>query len=260
MIYYWLILVFFVSYFIGNISFARFFSRKFKNEDITKKGSGNPGTMNMLRVYGIGYAVITLLGDSLKAGITAFVCGYIFEPYGISQLAFLVSGTAIVLGHNFPVIYKFKGGKGVASLLGIFMFSPVWYVGLIMFVICALFLYFVDYAFIASMIFIFSTGIAWIIMLALVQPLWWWICIILIVFNLLLCVFMHRSNFVRYFKGIENRTNFREKVNKIFNKNSHEKSDENKPEKEIVVTEEEQKLAEEELRKEKEKHKGENIE
>lgn len=253
MIYLWLILVVVVCYFIGNVSFARVFAKAFKHEDITQKGSGNPGMMNMLRVYGIGYALLTLIFDALKAGVSALICGYIFAPYGFFELAFFVAGTSVVVGHIFPVIYKFKGGKGVASLFGLFMFSPLWYVGLIMFIVCAIFLYFVDYAFIASHIFVFSLGAAWIIRLAVLQPMWWWICIILIAFNLILCLIMHRSNIVRFVKGAENVTNFKEKINKLFRKKEKVDHIEIKPEKEIVISEAEQKQAEEEAKREKEK-------
>ena len=258
MIYYWLILVVVVCYFIGNVSFARVFAKLFKHEDITQKGSGNPGTMNMLRVYGIGYALLTLLFDALKAGVAAMVCGYIFAPYGLFELAFLVAGTSVVVGHNFPVIYKFKGGKGVASLFGIFLFSPLWYVGIIMFFICAIFLYFVDYAFLASLIFVFALGIAWIVRLAILQPMWWWICIILIAFNLILCVIMHRANITRFVKGTENATNFKQKVNKLFGKKEKVEEAEIKPEKEIVITEAEQAKAEEEAKRQKELDKEED--
>ena len=102
MIYYWFILVVVACYFIGNINFARVIARVFKHEDITTKGSGNPGTMNVLRVYGIGYAVLTLLFECLKAGLPAFVSCYLFGNYGVVELAFLVW---MVL--NCPVVYKF---------------------------------------------------------------------------------------------------------------------------------------------------------
>ena len=104
MIYYWFILVVVACYFIGNINFARVVARVFKHEDITTKGSGNPGTMNVLRVYGIGYAVLTLLLECIKAGVPALVCGYIFAGEGMFELAFFVAGISVVLGHNFPVI------------------------------------------------------------------------------------------------------------------------------------------------------------
>ncbi len=235
MIYYWFILVVVVCYFIGNINFARVIARVFKHEDITTKGSGNPGTMNVLRVYGIGYAVLTLLLECLKAGVPALVCGYIFGNYGMFELAFFVAGISVVLGHNFPAIYKFKGGKGIACTAGMFFFSPLWWVGLIMFVVCCVFLYFVDYAFLASLIFVSSLSVAWIVYLSLLQPYLWWVCIILIAFNWLLDIAMHHSNILRFVKGTENPTNFRQKVNKLFGrKEKIEKVDE-KPEKEIVI-------------------------
>lgn len=235
MIYYWFILVVVVCYFIGNINFARVIARVFKHEDITTKGSGNPGTMNVLRVYGIGYAVLTLLLECLKAGVPALVCGYIFGNYGMFELAFFVAGISVVLGHNFPAIYKFKGGKGIACTAGMFFFSPLWWVGLIMFVVCCAFLYFVDYAFLASLIFVSSLSVAWIVYLSLLQPYLWWVCIILIAFNWLLDIVMHHSNILRFVKGTENPTNFRQKVNKLFGrKEKIEKVDE-KPEKEIVI-------------------------
>ena len=235
MIYYWFILVVVVCYFIGNINFARVIARVFKHEDITTKGSGNPGTMNVLRVYGIGYAVLTLLLECLKAGVPALVCGYIFGNYSMFELAFFVAGISVVLGHNFPVIYKFKGGKGIACTAGMFFFSPLWWVGLIMFVVCCVFLYFVDYAFLASLIFVSSLSVAWIVYLSLLQPYLWWVCIILIAFNWLLDIAMHHSNILRFVKGTENPTNFRQKVNKLFGrKEKIEKVDE-KPEKEIVI-------------------------
>ena len=235
MIYYWFILVVVVCYFIGNINFARVIARVFKHEDITTKGSGNPGTMNVLRVYGIGYAVLTLLLECLKAGVPALVCGYIFGDYGMFELAFFVAGISVVLGHNFPAIYKFKGGKGIACTAGMFFFSPLWWVGLIMFVVCCVFLYFVDYAFLASLIFVSSLSVAWIVYLSLLQPYLWWVCIILIALNWLLDIEMHHSNILRFVKGTENPTNFRQKVNKLFGrKEKIEKVDE-KPEKEIVI-------------------------
>ena len=235
MIYYWFILVVVVCYFIGNINFARVIARVFKHEDITTKGSGNPGTMNVLRVYGIGYAVLTLLLECLKAGVPALVCGYIFGNYGMFELAFFVAGISVVLGHNFPAIYKFKGGKGIACTAGMFFFSPLWWVGLIMFVVCCVFLYFVDYAFLASLIFVSSLSVAWIVYLSLLQPYLWWVCIILIAFNWLLDIAMHHSNILRFVKGTENPTNFRQKVNKLFGKKEKIEKVDEKPEKEIVI-------------------------
>lgn len=240
MIYYWFILVVVLCYFIGNINFARVIARVFKHEDITTKGSGNPGTMNVLRVYGIGYAVLTLILECIKAGVPAIVCGYIFAGEGMFELAFFTAGISVVLGHNFPVIYKFKGGKGIACTAGMFFFSPLWWVGLIMFVVCCIFLYFVDYAFLASLIFVSALSISWIIYLGLLQPYLWWVCIILIAFNWVLDIAMHHANITRFVKGTENPTNFRQKVNKLFGKKEKIEQIEEKPEKEIIIEDDEE--------------------
>ncbi|MEG1560586.1 MAG: glycerol-3-phosphate acyltransferase [Clostridia bacterium] len=109
-----------VAYLIGNIETAIFLSRgKFK-EDIRNYGSGNAGTTNMLRVFGIKPGIITFIGDFFKAvlamliawflgGEDATICGYI--------AAFFV-----VLGHDFPIFFSFKGGKGAACTLAIAWF------------------------------------------------------------------------------------------------------------------------------------------
>lgn len=245
--YLWFSLIVVVCYLIGNINFARIVARVFKKEDITTKGSGNPGTMNMLRNYGMGCAALTLFLEALKAGIPSIVCGYIFAPQGLFEVAFFTAGVSVVLGHNFPVFYKFKGGKAIACTFGMFIFSPLWYVGLIMFVVCCVFLYFVDYGFLASLIYVTSLTIAWIIRLAILQPAWWWVVIILIVINLFFCYFMNRSNIIRFAKGTENRTNFKQKVDKLFGKKEKVEQMEQPPEKEIIIEENEPQQPEQEI-------------
>lgn len=245
MIYLWFSLVVVVCYLIGNINFARILARCFKKEDITTKGSGNPGTMNMLRNYGIGYAALTLFLEALKSGIPSLVCGYIFASQGLFEVAFFTAGVSVVLGHNFPVFYKFKGGKAIACTAGMFLFSPLWYVGLIMFVLCCVFLYFVDYGFVASLIFVTSLSVAWVIRLAILQPTLWWVSVILIAFNLFFCYFMNRSNIIRLCKGTENQTNFKQKVDKLFGKKEKIVEMEQPPEKEIVVEDDGQREASE---------------
>jgi len=124
------------SYMIGNISFARIISAS-KNKDITKMGSGNPGTMNMSREFGIGIGLLTLLLDILKGAVPAFVAkmafsGMIFgdSPLEVGVTAQYVAGFFAVLGHIYPVVFKFKGGKGIATTIGVFLVGE-WYITLI---------------------------------------------------------------------------------------------------------------------------------
>ncbi len=245
--YLWFALIVVVCYFIGNINFARIVARIFKKEDITTKGSGNPGTMNMLRNYGVGFAALTLLLECLKSGVPAIVCGYIFAPQGLFEVAFFTAGFSVVLGHNFPVFYKFKGGKGIACIAGTFFFSPLWYVGLIMFVVCCVFLYFVDYGFLASIIFVTTLSIAWIVRLALLQPFMWWVALIIVVLIMLSGYIMHHSNIRRFVKGTEKHTNFKKSVDKLFTKKQKVDSVDETPEKEIIVEDNEPNAPEQEI-------------
>ena len=110
-----------ISYFLGNINFARILS-KARKDDITTHGSGNPGTMNMLRTHGVTMGVVTLIFDALKSVIACLI-GYFWlkavsTPY-VANLAVHVCGLACIIGHNYPVIFKFKGGKGVATGFGL---------------------------------------------------------------------------------------------------------------------------------------------
>ena len=101
-----------ISYLLGSINFAIIIS-KYKGIDIKKEGSGNPGSSNALRVLGKRYAVLVLIGDMLK-GFTCVALGmYFFESTNP-----FIFGLGSVFGHCFPVYYKFRGGKGVATFLG----------------------------------------------------------------------------------------------------------------------------------------------
>ena len=105
-------LVVIVSYLLGSINFAYITSR-IKGIDISSEGSGNPGTSNVLRTLGKGSAAIVLLGDLLKGAIPIIFC--------YQDQYFLVYGLAAVVGHIYPAFYKFKGGKGVATYLGVYI-------------------------------------------------------------------------------------------------------------------------------------------
>ena len=105
-------LVIILSYILGSINFA-YIMAKVKGIDISSSGSGNPGTSNALRTLGKGSAVIVLLGDLLKGALP--IMFFYEDKY------FLIYGVAAVLGHIYPLFYKFKGGKGVATYLGVYI-------------------------------------------------------------------------------------------------------------------------------------------
>ena len=105
-------LVVIVSYLLGSINFA-YITARIKGIDISSEGSGNPGTSNVLRTLGKKSAAIVLFGDLLKGAIP--IIFFYQDQY------FLVYGLAAVVGHIYPVFYKFKGGKGVATYLGVYV-------------------------------------------------------------------------------------------------------------------------------------------
>ena len=117
------------GYLIGSIPFGLILTRMAGYGDIRKIGSGNIGATNVLRTGNKTLALLTVLCDAFKAGIAAFVAGHVFEG-SYSLNASLIAGSFGVLGHNFPVWLKFKGGKGVASTFG-FILMTCWPVALI---------------------------------------------------------------------------------------------------------------------------------
>lgn len=121
-----------IAYAIGSINFSVIFSRKFAGFDVRDKGSGNAGSTNMLRSVGKKAAALTLLCDILKgivAILIAIILGKIFNVENKSILV-QIAGIAVVIGHTYPIFFEFRGGKGVATSLGILLMSN-WQIGLI---------------------------------------------------------------------------------------------------------------------------------
>ena len=124
-----LLIIAVVCYLIGCFNFAILIS-KLKKSDITKRGSGNPGTMNMTREFGMKIGVITFFCDAFKGGIPALIGFFVYKNYLFAGTSVAVSdfiryfcGAFVIIGHVFPVTMKFKGGKGIASTLGLFWLS-----------------------------------------------------------------------------------------------------------------------------------------
>ena len=126
------IIVTLVAYLLGSISFSVIISQKMAGFDVREKGSGNAGTTNMLRSVGKKAAVITLLCDILKGVVSigiALIAGNIVKNVDKAVLV-QIAGILVVVGHTFPIFFEFKGGKGVATSLGVIMMIN-WKIGLI---------------------------------------------------------------------------------------------------------------------------------
>lgn len=126
------IIVAIIAYLLGSISFSVIISKKMAGFDVREKGSGNAGSTNVLRTVGKKAAVLTLICDILKGVISILIAifiGSIVKDVN-KELLVQIAGIAVVLGHTFPIFFGFKGGKGVATSLGVILMSN-WQIGLI---------------------------------------------------------------------------------------------------------------------------------
>lgn len=121
-----------VAYVIGSINFAVILSRKFAGFDVREKGSKNAGTTNVLRTVGKKVAALTLVCDILKgvvAVLAAVFAQIMWEGFDITILKY-IAGFMVIFGHTFPIFFEFRGGKGVATAIGVLLMLN-WKIGLI---------------------------------------------------------------------------------------------------------------------------------
>lgn len=249
---YWLLaVVVVISYFVGNVNFARILSKS-KNVDITKQSSGNPGATNMYRTFGPKLGYLTLLLDATKGVIAAllglFVIGNgAFPPNTDGLIGIYSCGLAAMIGHCFPVIYKFKGGKGVSTMMGVFLVSEPLVV-VIGFVLGFLYVFFFKYLSVVSLLLV--TAFVVYQNFTLAEPN---LVIALLTFAIwILTWWAHRANIERLLLGKENPTNIGKKIRK--DQRHQEKRDEHKEEKaekiEEKIEKKEQKAEQKEEKKE----------
>ena len=110
-----------VAYLLGSVSFAIVVARAFGLPDPRSHGSGNPGATNMLRTGRKSAAVLTLLGDALKGTVAVLIANWATDRYGLPAYTPYLAALAAFLGHLFPVFFGFKGGKGVATAIGVLL-------------------------------------------------------------------------------------------------------------------------------------------
>ena len=116
------IIITLIAYLIGSVSFGILASKLFNIADPRTMGSKNPGATNVMRQGNKVAAIFTLLGDMLKATILLLIAKF----YGVSDSLIVLISIAVMLGHVYPIYYQFKGGKGVATALGVLLgISPV---------------------------------------------------------------------------------------------------------------------------------------
>ena len=202
-----------IAYLIGSINFSIILSKRMAGFDIREKGSGNAGTTNMLRAVGKKAAVITLICDILKGVVSILIAVFAVKIVKNLDNALLVqlAGIFVIIGHTFPIFFKFKGGKGIATSLGVILMTN-WQIGLICLVFALVLIALTRMVSVGSIAagMLFPVLVAYIDQNYIVQTSnsnWSYLVFSIIV--ALLVIFNHRANVQRILNGTENRLSFK---------------------------------------------------
>lgn len=190
-----------VGYLLGNLNGAVCMSNLVAHEDVRNQGSGNAGLTNFIRNYGAAKSVSVILIDGGKAALACLAGGLMLAPYGMYTEGTAIGGLAVMLGHDFPALLGFRGGKGILSG-AVIAFTVDWRVGLMILGVFLVAYLLTQYVSLGSVLGAlgFSVGFALFHYDNLVVML----CGVAMG---LLAVFMHRGNIVRLVQGKERKTN-----------------------------------------------------
>ena len=198
------------AYLAGSLSFAVIVSRSMGLNDPRTYGSKNPGATNVLRSGSRAAAVATLLLDALKGWLPVVLVKWFGSPYGLGDGTVAMVGLAAFLGHLFPVFFRFVGGKGVATALGVLV-GISWILGLATGGTWLIIAYFFRYSSLASLVaslfapvyYVFGGGVVW--------PLDKSIVLTTVIMSGLL-IWRHAENVTRLIKGTESKLGSKKKA------------------------------------------------
>lgn len=191
------------AYLVGSLSFAVIVSRVMGLHDPRTYGSKNPGATNVLRSGSKAAAIVTLLLDALKGWVPVMLVKWFGARYGLGDGTMAMVGLAAFVGHLFPVFFRFEGGKGVATALGVLV-ATSWILGLATGVTWLVMAYFFRYSSLASLVaavfapvyYIFGGGVVWVLDKSLVLST--------AIMSLML-IWRHSENISRLVKGTESK-------------------------------------------------------
>lgn len=198
-----------IAYAIGSVSFSVIFSKKFAGFDVREKGSKNAGSTNVLRTVGKKAAALTLLCDALKgvlAILIAVVLGKIIKELD-NALLVQIAGVAVIIGHTFPIFFGFKGGKGVATSLGVLLITN-WQIGLICLVFALVIMILTKMVSAGSV----TAAILFPVLTLFIAKEYFIVEGNYFIFSIimaLIVMFNHRSNIKRLLSGTENKISFK---------------------------------------------------
>lgn len=192
------ILILIVVYLLGSISGSIIISKNIFKEDIRSKGSGNAGTTNAFRAYGIKYAAISLSIDFIKTILAMIIADKLGALIGASAYTIYMAGVVVVIGHIWPIYYKFRGGKGIACTIMVNLYlSPI--IVVIQLIEFFTLNYILKIMSITSLVLTY-TAVVYQLIKNDNLPL-----LIMLIINAIIVTYSHRSNIKRLIEGHENK-------------------------------------------------------
>ena len=195
------IIAFVAAYLLGNLNGAVVISKLIAHEDVRTKGSGNAGLTNFTRNYGSATSVFVILIDMGKAISACLIGKFLLGRFGLAQEGIALGGLGVILGHDFPALLGFKGGKGILSGVTVALMMD-WRIGLFVFGIFLVAYLLTGYVSLGSVL---SAGSFGFIYAFFHRDSIFPIIVGLVLSGLI--VWMHRANISRLIKGEERKTN-----------------------------------------------------
>ena len=196
---YAIVIIAFTGYLLGNLNGAVSISTWLEHDDVRSHGSGNAGLTNFFRSYGSWSTLLVLLVDAGKTVLSCLVGSLILQPYGYGEEGAMLGAVAVSLGHDFPALLGFKGGKGIVCGWVVALVLD-WRIGLLLLAVFAVTFAITRYVSLGSVL----AAITFVIGFVLLH----WSNVWIVaggVFLGILAIFMHRSNIQRLLKGQENK-------------------------------------------------------
>lgn len=198
---YSMLIAFLVAYLLGNLNGAVCMSAIVAGDDVRSHGSGNAGLTNFIRNYGSKSALFVIFIDLGKAVAACLCAGLLLEPYGYYREGMMLGAVAVILGHDFPALLGFRGGKGIMCGFGAALVMD-WHIGVLLLVMFSAGYFLTQYVSLGSVLGAITFAIGFSVVYRH-SPL----LIAASIFMGGLTIFMHRENIRRLLKGEERKTN-----------------------------------------------------
>ena len=211
------IIVLIVAYLIGSVNFSVIISKKMAGFDVREKGSGNAGSTNVLRTVGKKAALMTLCCDILKGVVAVLIACLIgrFSKTLIPAVLVELAALGVVIGHTYPIFFGFRGGKGVATSLGIILIIN-WKIGIACLIFALAIMAITRMVSLGSV----SAAVLFAVLTLIIRDTYitgeyHWSYIIFGIILATIVIFNHRTNIKRIISGTENKLSFKKKEEKV---------------------------------------------